>query len=36
MLMQLPVTHEKRKELLEQTKMDIKLLLEIKEKLSRT
>lgn len=36
MLKQLPVDHEKRKQLLEQTEMDIRLLLEVKEKLQRT
>ena len=35
MLKQLPLFHEKRKELLEQTEMDIRLLVDIREKLVR-
>ncbi len=33
MLKQLPLFHEKRKQFLEQTEMDIKLLKEVREKL---
>lgn len=35
MLKQLPLFHEKRKELLPQTEMDLKLLLEVRAKLSK-
>lgn len=35
MLKQLPLFHEKRKELLEQTEMDIKLLFQVREKLMK-